>query len=288
MGILLTNGDSFTQGDELPGSRRVDEYGNVLKGVHHHLTFSYKLAELLGVNYVNLGQNGSSNQKIFRRTTTHLQKTSQQIDYMVLTWSSWGRVEVVTDFHPDEDKLMYIHQECNMNQIIPDHYSRSMSFALRHWNIRDSDRLIDPIDIMARDEERVYQSAAGWFKHVYNMATPILHHLNYMTIMQDFCDARGIKIVQGIIHPDLWENVKRVLTLKERFPHAVEEIKWYLKYLRPECKVGMGDGMDMTSIARRDDNDFFIYPKGHPCEGTHEYYANHLYSLFQGMKNATD
>ena len=106
--------------------------------------------------------------------------------------------------------------------------------------------------------------------------------------MQDFCDARGIKIVQGIIHPDLWENIKRVLSMKERFPHAVDEIKWYLTYLRPECKVGMGDGMDMTSIARRKDNDFFIYPKGHPCEGTHEYYANHLHSLFKGIENATN
>ena len=61
------------------------------------------------------------------------------------------------------------------------------------------------------NEDEVVQSAKNWFKHVYNMATPILHHLNYMTIMQDFCDARGIKIVQGIIHPDLWENVKRFL-----------------------------------------------------------------------------
>ena len=44
----------FTYGDELFGPRRADENGKILEGKHHHLTFTHKLAEKLGVDYVNL------------------------------------------------------------------------------------------------------------------------------------------------------------------------------------------------------------------------------------------
>lgn len=283
MGILLTNGDSFTYGDELPGSRRADENGKILEGKHHHLTFTHKLAEKLGVDYVNLAHNGSSNQKIFRRTTTFFQQSSKEVDYLVLTWSSWGRIEVVTDFHPNEDKSMYMLQETNMNQIIPDHYSRALAFGLRHWDIRDDEKL----DWNPEDEKRIVRIACDWVNHVYTMFTPILHHLNYMCIMQDMCDAKGIKLIQGMIHPDLWSNLKRCLMQKDRYPHWAHEVLFYLEYLRPECRVGLGHYQDMTSMAREND-DFFIYPKGHPCEGTHSAYADQLYDIFQGLENATD
>jgi hypothetical protein len=272
MGILLTNGDSFTQGDELPGSRRLNEKGRPMAPIHHHLTFSHKLAEHLDRDYVNLGANGASNQKILRRGTTFLQKTSKQVDYMVIIWSSWGRTEIVSMDHRPTDEQVWIFQECNMNQLIPDHYQGRLRFGLRGWNEHWA------------DEKKIQheQACINWFKHAYTMATPVLHHLNYMTIMQDLCDAKGIKLIQGIIHWSLWENVKAVLMEEDVLPFATKEIKHYIKYLRPECKLGFGDGRDMTSIAESRP-DCFIYPLGHPCENTHTHYAKMLYEIFTNM-----
>ena len=274
MGILLTNGDSFTQGDELPGSRRFDENGKHMAPIHHHLTYTHKLAKLLDVEYVNLGANGASNQKILRRGTTFFQKTSKKIDYMVIIWSSWGRLEIVNpDFRPSDEQV-WIFQECNMNQLIPDHYAGRLRFMLRPWDVENPS-----------DEEQAHhqQACVNWYKYAYTMATPILHHLNYMTIMQDMCDAKGINLIQGVIHHDLWNNVKNVLKKEDVLPFAVKEIKHYIKYLRPECKLGFGDGRDMVSIAESKP-DCFLYPLGHPCETTHTYYAKMLYDLFNNMR----
>lgn len=273
MGILVTNGDSFTYGDELPGSRRLDDEGNPLPDTHHEHTYTYKLAQKLGCKYVNLGQNGSSNQKIFRRTTTFLQNTNKDIDYLVIVWSSWGRLEVFRSIPIKEDELMYIPFETNMSQIIPNHHSGKLKFLLSRWSSEE-------------EHKNCMNAAKAWYEHVYTMQTAIVHHLNYMRIIQEMCDLKGIKVIQGIIHHGMWHNIMNSLkTANKNAPYENEFhdfVVQSLEYLRPECKIGFGDFLDMTSIAEYHD-DFFLYPIGHPCENTHTYYAEHLYKTFMDM-----
>jgi hypothetical protein len=275
MGILLTNGDSFTYGDELPGSRTYgdDNQPNPFyKNTHQHRTYTHKLANHLGVNYVNLAQNGSSNQKIFRRTTSFLQKTNKEIDYMVIMWSSWGRLEVVSPITYKKDDEMFIQHDCNAVQFIPDHRQSELRFNLNNWP----------------EGEDVAQAAIDWYSKVYTMMTPILHHLNYMCTLQQMADLMGIKIIQSIIHHGNWMNVLGCINKArndDRFKPWLVEVERCLKYLRPECKLGFGDRLDMTSIAESPEHDdFFIYPHGHPCEGTHTWYAEMLYNKFKGME----
>lgn len=281
MGILVTSGDSFTYGDELPGSRQGydEEKGDYLPDTHHHLTFTHKLANRLGVEYVNLGANGSSNQKIFRRTMDFLQRTSKKIDYMVVTWSSWGRVEVCSPMHFFSDKTAYIQRECNMNQIIPNHYSGQLRFNV-------------PYGGNDEHEKRCVDAANQWFEHVYNPQTAILHTLSYMRTVQFICDTMGIKVIQGIIHNKLWLDVLQTLrhaSLNEPLMKGyVEYLEESFAYIRPECQWGFFDNRkDMISIAE-DNEGFEIYKLGHVCEKTHEKYAENLYDTFTEMNNASD
>jgi len=73
---LLTVGDSFTYGDELD-----DVYQ----------AWPYKLAESLGHEVHNMGQSGSSNSSILRRTLEEL--ASNSYDLVVVGWTSPGRIE---------------------------------------------------------------------------------------------------------------------------------------------------------------------------------------------------
>jgi hypothetical protein len=101
-------------------------------------------------------------------------------------------------------------------------------------------------------------------------------------------DLMGIKIIQSIIHHGNWMNVLGCINKArndDRFKPWLVEVERCLKYLRPECKLGFGDRLDMTSIAESPEHDdFFIYPHGHPCEGTHTWYAEMLYNKFKGME----
>ena len=270
MGILVANGCSYTYGDELPGSRSIPLGGDT----HHHHTFTYKLAEKLGVKYVNLAHNGASNQKIFRTTTTFLQQTSKEIDRMVLTWSSWGRLEVYLPMLTEYEESLFLGHENCMNQIIPNHYSGQLKFVLDRWRDRN-------------EEGAQITSAREWYKNVYNPSTAVLHHLNYMCIMQDMCDLKGIKIVQGIIHHGMYDNLMSVIknAVKSEYDCSefLDTINFYMKYLRPECKIGFGDKQDLMSICESSD-DFVVYPMGHPCENTHTVYADLLYEKFKGLE----
>jgi len=275
MGILLTNGDSFTYGDELPGSRTYGEDGETALfdlNTHHPKTYTYKLANHLGVNHVNLAHNGSSNQKIFRRTTAFLQRTTKKVDYMVIMWSSWGRLEVFSPITYKKDNEMFIQEECNMNQLIPDHHDRELGFNLKNWP----------------EGGEVGQAVVDWYTKVYTMSTPILHHLNYMCTLQQIADLKGIKIIQTGIHHGNWQNVLSCMNRAkndDRFKPWLAEMESCFRYLRPECKIGFGDRLDMTSIAESPDHEeFFIYPMGHPCEGTHTWYAEMLYNVFKEME----
>lgn len=272
MGILLTNGDSFTFGDELPGSRNVKNF-QIAPCTHHELTWAKKLADKLDVPLTNLAHNGSSNQKILRRTTTFLQQTSKKIDYMVLIWSSWGRVEVVGEGLTEADRDMYIHQEMMMNQIIPDHHTGKLRYTLRLWG-----------DKGVASHKTFCAAAQGWFDHCYSFPTPIIHHLNYMCTMQHMADLMGTKIVQGVIHHGLWHNIAYLIQWanqdREKYRGILEQIEHCLDYLRPECKLGFGDRRDPTSMAQNDP-ECTILQFGHPCANSHHKYADMLYNLIQ-------
>lgn len=280
MGILVSNGCSFTYGDELPGTRLgFDSNGTPIPETHHHLTFTDILSKKLKIDYVNLAENGSSNQKIFRRTTSFLQNTSKKVDYLVIIWSSWGRLEVCRKDPVPEDSQMYIGTETNMSQIIPNHHSGKLKFLLNHWTSVETDK-------------SSMQAAKDWYEHVYSMQTAIVHHLNYMRIIQEMCDLKGIKVIQGVIHYGMWQNVLSTMKYANKVSPRMNEYLNYviesLRYLRPECKLGLGDDRDLTTIAKDPKNNFFLYPIGHPCEGTHRYYAEMLYELLEGIENVTN
>lgn len=278
MGILVTNGCSFTYGDELPGTRNgFDENGVYLPDKHHHHTFTYKLSEKLGVNYINLAANGSSNQKIFRKTMRFIQNTSKVIDYMVIVWSSWGRLEVCSPQQPPPDKKLYIEFENNMIPIIPNHHSGKLQFILQHWQSFDN-------------SEIVLQAAKDWYEHVYSMQTPIVHHLNYMRTVQHICDLMGIKLIQGVIHhgmrSDFISTIKYANKVSPNMKDYLNFVQESMFFLRPECKLGLADDRDMVSISEK--NGLSLYPIGHPCENTHTYYADMLYKIFEEMKSVSD
>jgi len=73
---LLTVGDSWTYGDELP-----DIYQ----------AWPYRLADAIGHEVHNMGMSGSSNASMLRRTFEEL--ASNHYDLVIVAWSSPGRIE---------------------------------------------------------------------------------------------------------------------------------------------------------------------------------------------------
>lgn len=253
MGIILYNGDSFTYGDELEGSRNTkgEDY-------HHHHTYAYKLSHMLGKKYVNLAANGSSNTKIFRTTLDFLQKDDRDIDLLVITWSSWGRFEICEPFRLESDKNINIPQECNMNQVIPFHGSSSL-----RWEIGD-DAHPERTDILRLYTEKVL-----------SMHTQIVHGMMYMKHIQWLCDQLGIKVIQGVIHGDLYKNI--LSTMKsDGYSDYKSEMIDSLDYLRPECKLGLGHYTDIFSLSY---NVGTVKPMGHADEVAHTEYANMMYQI---------
>ena len=255
MGIIVYNGDSFTYGDELRGSRnsKGQEFDT-----HHHHTYAYKLSSRLNKKYVNLAQNGSSNTKIFRRTIDFLETRKEKIDLIVVTWSGWGRFEICEPFHLDTDKKINIPQECNMNQIIPSH-GRSRF----RWQIGDY-TYPERMDILKLYTERVL-----------TMQTQIMHGLMYMKHIQWLCDLMDIRVVQGVIHPSLYRNILCTLKISgyEDYKSSVTES---LGKLREECRMGLGHYTDLYSIS---DKASTVKPMGHADEDAHTVYADIIYQI---------
>lgn len=253
MGVLATFGDSFTYGDELEGSRTTPPS-------HEHLTFTYELARQLGVSYYNFGANGSSNQKIFRKFLNYLHTQTSRTDYIVITWSSWGRLEVCEDFILESDQSINIDRERDMNQIIPSH--KSSKFIL---------------DTKSEEYPERKQAIIDWYDKVYTMQTAILHHLDYMKHAQWLCDTLDINIIQGIIHPGMWSNVLHTMKM-DGYEDYKSHVRSTLEYLRPECKVGLGEYHTMYEIA---ESKYSLYPNGHPDERSHKEYADLLFDIFE-------
>lgn len=268
MGIILTNGDSFTYGDELEGSRSPD--GN---DTHHHHTFTYKLASRLDRKYVNLGQNGCSNMKIYRRTLDFLMTDprADDIDLMVITWSNWGRFELCENLHLTEDKRGFIGREANMNQVIPDHHSTKFGFRnLTHEN----------------EQPERYKVIRDYIEGALTYQTQIYHGICFMTHIQWLCDKLGIPIIQGCIHGDGYKNFLWSLKQKNGWEQYIREVTKKYHYLRPECKIGLGGAnesgqkyLDIYTMGRRNNDD--IKPGGHAGEDSHTLYTEQLIDIIK-------
>lgn len=255
MGIILYNGDSFTYGDELEGSRnpKGQDYDT-----HEPHTYAYKLSSKLNKKYVNLAQNGSSNMKIFRRTIDFLQSTNKEIDLLVITWSNWGRFEICEPFHLATDQQIHIPQECNMNQVIVSH--RPTSFK---WDIGDN-------TYPERNEILKLYS-----ENVLTMQTQIMHGLMFMKHIQWLCDLMGIRVIQGVIHNHMYVNWLSTIKDPEFDDYRTSTIDT-IEYLRDECRIGLGKYESLFSIANRM---YTVKPMGHADEDSHTYYANMLYEI---------
>lgn len=259
--MLFANGDSFTYGDELGGSRDSPP-------THWNKTFIDILSKKLGVNYINVATCGSSNQKIFRTTLNFIEHHHDKMDYCVIIWSSWGRLEVAEPFILESDTQINIQRTHNMNQIIPNHRSGQFEFNVRH-------------------EERPNRTAAirGWYDHVYTMQTAITHHLGYMRHIQFLCDQLNIKVVQGVIHPGMWSNVLHTIKLANKDPQWSQykaNILNILDALRPECKLGLGHYKACAEIA--EDRRNGILPGGHIDHQGHQDYAQMIYEIIKGIQ----
>lgn len=260
---LVTNGDSFTYGDELPGSR--PEEGK--EPTHSHLTYTRHLSDHLNCKYVNLAENGSSNMKIYRRTLDFLQKTNKKVDYLVIIWSSWGRLEVCEPFSLPEDEGLYIGRETDMNQLIPSHRSTSFMYRPAQW---------------VKSYPERSQKVEDWYLNVYTMQTSIVHSLSYMKNIQFICDLMGIKVLQGIIHQGMYHNILMTLEDAEKNDNYHEYRDFVvdaLEYLRPECKIGVGEGRAFNKFCI--DEGYRILNGGHPDHTGHKAYADYLFHIMQ-------
>lgn len=251
MGILLTNGDSFTYGDELAGFDNDPP-------THEHHTYTYKLASLLGRKYVNLAHNGSSNDKIYRRTMDYLINGREEIDAVVITWSNFGRFEICENYHMIGDKLVDIPQESNMNQIIMSHKRDRFTFDVGDTSMPMRKTIL-----------------TRYCESVLTMQTQIIKTLMYMNHIQYICDLRGIPIVQGVIHGDMYNNILATLR-NEGWDDYKYKVTEYFNDLREECKIGLGQYIDLYYLGK---TKYSLKQRGHACEESHTHYAEMIYDI---------
>lgn len=248
--MLLTNGCSFVWGDELDG------YDDDPPS-HWPLTFTHKLAELLGgLPYMNLATCGACNQKIFRDTVDYLRTCEELPTHIVILWSAWQREEVAENHPKDYEEQRKIQRFQCMTQISP---SRLNNVKPELQEILD--QYYDYYDV----------TRSG-----------IIRTLNYMTHMQWLCDTLGIKIIQGVFHKRMWSNLvsklhKRYTTEASGWGEWNAYVQEALGSLRPECRVGLGHYQDLYSLSQQN---YTIKPFAHPDEDAHAEYAVLLKHIF--------
>lgn len=257
MGILLTNGDSFTYGDELRGSRSPDGIDT-----HHHHTFTYKLASMIDRKYANLGKNGSSNCKIYRRTIDHLMTDPREVDLVVITWSSMGRYEICEMDQKAGDASFHIDYENNMNQIIPSQKTLSLLYNFGPHPDENQFR---------------HNTIKEYVENVLTVQTQIFKTLTYMKHIQWICDTKGIPVIQGIVHPANYHSIMHTLKLDGWSDYKSFVIDT-LSYLRPECKIGFGY---YSTIYEQVIDEKEILPMGHVNEDCHTRYADVLLDVIK-------
>lgn len=250
--MILFNGCSFTWGDELPGHEHNPP-------THNHLTFAHKLSDMFGESYSNLASCGGGNDKIFRDTVRFLHDANARNELptkVVILWSAWQRMEVAEAMSQvREDQLKIQRWEC-MTQISP---QRLDCLTPKHRKLYKA----------------FFEDGGSW-----TYRTDVLHGLQKMVNMQLLCDSLGVKLVQGVFHSRMWNNVLAIIHPKHReegWGDFMDSIKWHLDALRPECKIGLGHSIDFFEFAKRN---YGLHQFGHPNAPAHSAYAKLLYDEF--------
>ena len=124
--------------------------------------------------------------------------------------------------------------------------------------------------------------------------TDVMHTLTKMKMLESYCDAAGIKLIQGVFHKRNWTNIMSILTDKPSDDSSakilerefiIDSIPDYKKWLissidslDTNSRVGMGKGKDMFTLCRelKDMKEF-----GHPGELTQEVFAEFLLETFE-------
>jgi len=248
--MLLTCGCSFVWGDELEGC--YDDPPN-----HWRHTFTSLLAKRLRVDYINLAACGNGNDKIFRDVMTYLTDPNRrQPTHMVILWSSWQRTEMA---EPDNSH----HAGRNIQRFD----STSQFSPERIHNILP----------------KKWGAAHAWFDRAYDVRTDILRQLPLMIAMQEICDLRGIKLIQGAFHDRMMDNIMWSL----KGGDSGDFTAWNKKFgdlfgkLRSESRVGLGKYETLRSVSERLKD---IKPNAHPGEASHSEYAGMLYGIFNSFE----
>ena len=245
--MLVTNGCSFVWGDELEGYETEQ---------HWHHTFTHKLSEKLEVPYVNLATCGACNQKIFRDTTDYLRNCKEKPTHLVILWSAWQREEVAEN-HPEKfDIERNIKRYQCMTQISP----------ARVINLKPELREVIDNYYDCYDVER----------------TGIIRTLNYMTTMEMICESMGIKLIQGVFHRRMYENMIECLHPKHRnsdnpWTKWMDYIIHSLGSLKDTSRIGLGRYVDIYTLAI---DNYTVKPYSHPDEDAHTEYARLLKHIF--------
>lgn len=242
--MLLTCGCSFVWGDELKGFHKSPPE-------HWEYTFTHILAEKLNMGYANLAACGNGNDKIFRDTMNYLTDSDrEQPTHMVILWSAWQRMEMA-EHAGYEHHTRNIGRFDNMTQYSPE----------RVHNVEPSK----------------WGALYRYYNDAYDVRTDILRHLTYMITIQEICDLKGIKLIQGAFHNRLMENIGRCLQAKNDWKDWNKKFGDMLGKLRPECRVGLGHYETLRILSVKNDD---VRPHGHPGEKSHAQYASLLHHIF--------
>ena len=259
--MIYLNGCSFTYGDELDGSRHPDGHRF---DTHHHLTYAAKLSKHLNLRYLNQAQNGSSNEKIFRRTLRDLKcfplrEEPEKIDLVVIQWSSPGRFELVEEGVWESD--LFIKKESDANQV--------------HPSIKFNDKNCRPSFLweVGQKSER-NEILKTYVENVYTVETSILHLLSYMNTVHLVCELMKIPLIQTFHHYGTYHLIMKTLKTQS-LPEYKREVANYLKILPPTSRVGAGFYEDIYSISI---DKYGIHECGHPKEEAHTDFADMLYN----------
>ena len=245
---LLTCGCSFVWGDELLGC-----YDSPPSHWEH--TFTHQLAERLNVKPMNIAACGNGNEKIFRDTIEAL-AANDDITHVVVLWSAWQRNELAEGSHELDHKEydMKVQRGNCMTQFSAD---RINWIASKRWGAMHQ-----------------------WYNVCQTYKTDLIHGLTFMLALQDLCDAKGIKLVQGVFHERNFENIKMVFkSNRPEWQAYTTKIANMLGRLKKYSRVGLDVGDDLYTLATKKIGD--VKYNGHPGEESHKYYAELLYHLFR-------
>lgn len=257
--MIVFNGCSFTYGDELKGSRHPDgfEYDT-----HAEHTYAHKLAYMLsGSEYLNLAQNGSSNDKIFRRTMLYLLTTNEPIDLLVVQWSTFGRFELVEPETHASD--LWCQNEGSVNQV--------------HFGIRVGDTKRRPKYKWAIGEQSERNDILKkYVEDVFTVETSVFQTLAWMMIIQLYCEKMNIPLIQHHVHPSALDIIMNIIKSKsDQMPDLKKNIIRMLTYLPVTSRVGLGKFDSLHQITVSKNHGF--YDCGHPRESAHTDFAKMLY-----------